>query len=116
YFPYVADEDPEVAARLASLRFPATQGIAGVVLQGGHSLRIDDVTTDPRFYAAVDQKTGVTTRALLSAPLTTRQGTIGVLQVLNRRGGLPFAPDDLGFLEALAGSVAVAIDNARLYA
>src|SRR2546427_448951 len=35
YFPYVADEQPEAAARLEGLRFPATLGIAGAVLQSG---------------------------------------------------------------------------------
>lgn len=31
YFPYVAEENPELAARLRSLRFPADRGIAGAV-------------------------------------------------------------------------------------
>src|SRR5574341_2106883 len=116
YVPYVADADPEVTARLLSLRFPADRGIAGAVLQSGRSVRIDDVATDPRFYGGVDRRTGVTTRNLLCAPLTSRQGTIGVVQVLNRRDGGSFTDDDLAFLDALAGSVAVAIENARFYA
>src|SRR5574341_951767 len=116
YVPYVADADPEVTARLLSLRFPADRGIAGAVLQSGRSVRIDDVATDPRFYGGVDRRTGVTTRNLLCAPLTSRQGTIGVVQVLNRRDSGSFTDDDLAFLDALAGSVAVAIENARFYA
>ncbi len=116
YFPYAADEDPEAAARLVGLRFPAKRGIAGAVLGSGRSLRVDDVSTDLRFYSDVDRQTGVTTRALLCAPLRSRSETIGVIQVLNRRGGGPFSDHDLAFLEALAGSVAVAIENARLYA
>jgi len=39
-----------------------------------------------------------------------------VIEVVNRRGGGAFTDDDLGFLETLAGSVAVAMENARLYA
>lgn len=116
YFPYVADVDTEATARLRSLRFPADRGIAGAVLRSGQPLRVDDVATDPRFYRGVDQHTGLTTRALICAPLTTRQGTLGVIQVLNPRSGRPFTDDDLAFLDALAGSVAVAIDNARMYA
>jgi Nif-specific regulatory protein len=115
YIPYAADEDPAAAARVVGLRFPADRGIAGAVLAGGLSMRIDDVTHDARFYDAVDRQSGVTTRALLCAPLRTHAGTIGVLQVVNRRGGGPFSDDDLAFLEALAGSVAVAIENARFY-
>lgn len=114
FFSYVAEPNPEMAERLLALRFPADRGIAGEVLQTGRSLRIDDVASDPRFYTGVDRQTGVTTRALLCAPLRTRQGTIGVIQVLNPRGC--FTDDHLAFLEALAGSIAVAIENARMYA
>ncbi len=116
YFPYVAEEDPEVAARLAKLRFPADRGIAGAVLKSGEAVRVDDVRSDPRFYSGIDRDTGFTTRSVLCAPLKTHQGTIGVIQVLNHRGDMPFTNDDLAFLEALSGSVAVAIENARLYA
>jgi serine phosphatase RsbU (regulator of sigma subunit) len=116
YFPYVADVDAEAQARLSNLRFPAGRGIAGAVLRSGRALRVDDVSADPRFFSVVDRQTGLTTRALICAPLTTEQGTIGVLQVLNPRGGGCFTDDHLAFLEALAGSVAIAVANARMYA
>jgi Nif-specific regulatory protein len=115
YFPYVAEEDPSIAATLIALRFPADRGIAGAVLRSGQAARVDDMQSDPRFYDGIDRSTGVTTRTAVCAPLVTRQGAIGVIQVINRRDG-PFSADDLAFLEALAGSVAVAIENARLYA
>jgi Nif-specific regulatory protein len=116
YFPYVAEDDPAVLARLRELRFSADRGIAGWVLGRGTAVRVDDVQSDPRFFGGIDAHTGVTTRTLLCAPLTTYQGVIGVIQVVNRRGGGSFSDDDLAFLEALTGSVAVAIDNARLFA
>ena len=39
-----------------------------------------------------------------------------MLQVVNHRGGTPFPAGDEDFLATLAGSVAVAIDNAQMYA
>ncbi|MBX3025775.1 sigma 54-interacting transcriptional regulator [bacterium] len=116
YFPFVAEDDPTVLARLLELRFPADRGIAGWVLSHGSAVRVDDVQSDARFFTGIDHATGFTTRALLCAPLRTYQGVIGVIQVLNHKHGLPFSDDDLAFLEALAGSVAVAIENARLFA
>ena len=116
YFPFVAEDDPAVLARLLELRFPADRGIAGWVLSHGEAVRVDDVQSDPRFFGGVDVETGFTTRSLLCAPLRTFQGVIGVIQVLNPRDGGRFSDDDLAFLEALAGSVAVAIENARLFA
>ncbi len=115
YFPYVIAADPSTADMLGRLRFPADQGIAGFVVQTGEAARVDDAQRDPRVYRGADELTGSTTHNLLAAPLRTRQGTIGVLQVTNRCGG-PFTDDDLTFLETLAGSVAVAIENAQLYA
>src|SRR5439155_2752444 len=101
---------------VAALRFPADRGVAGVVVRSGRPLRVDDVTADPRFYGEVDRSTGLITRALIAAPLTAPEATIGVIEVVNRRGGGAFTDDDLAFLETLAGSVAVAVENARLYA
>ncbi len=115
YFPYVVSERQDVAARLAGLRLPANRGIAGAALQTGRPIRVDDVHADPRFYPGIDRATGSSTHSVLAAPLIARRGTIGVLQVVNRHGG-SFDDADLGFLEALAGSVAVAIENAQLYA
>ncbi|MGD9765017.1 MAG: PP2C family protein-serine/threonine phosphatase [Candidatus Binatia bacterium] len=116
FFPYIADADADVGQRVAAIRFPAGQGIAGEVLRTGNPLRIDDAAGDPRFYRGVDQRSGLVTRNLICAPLRSRQGAIGVIQVLNRRNDAPFDDDDLGFLDALGGSVAVAIENARFYA
>jgi Nif-specific regulatory protein len=116
YFPYVAQADPKTTERLSSLRFPADLGIAGTVLKSGEAIRVTDAQHDPRLYHGVDLATGITTHDLLAVPLTTRQGTIGVIEAVNSRGTEPFSEDDMAFLEALGGSIAVAIDNARLYA
>jgi Nif-specific regulatory protein len=115
YFPYAAADDPDVAARLLRARFPADRGVAGAVVTTGRSLRVDDVTMDPRFYPGVDQKTGFTTRSIIAAPLLGPHGPIGVVQCVNRRDGTPFDDADLLLLESLAASVTVAIENARRY-
>jgi transcriptional regulator with GAF, ATPase, and Fis domain len=115
YFPYVADVDPEVARRLSRLRFSADLGVAGAALKSGQPIRVDDAQSDERLYHGIDRETGLTTRNLLAVPLGSRQGTIGVLEVINSRGGMRFSDDDLLFLEALSGSIAIAIENARLY-
>jgi Nif-specific regulatory protein len=113
YFPYVVASDPAVAEKLAGMRFAADQGIAGEVVRTGRSILVEDAAGDARINREADRLTGITTRSLLAAPLTTHQGTIGVLQLVNRAGGT-FTTDDLAFLESLAGSVAVAIENAEL--
>jgi Nif-specific regulatory protein len=115
YFPYVSEDDPEVAKRLTGLRFPAERGIAGAVLRSGRAEKVDDVRSDPRFFSGVDRKTGMATGSIIAAPLITTEGNLGVLEAVNRRGGGPFSESDLALFEALAGSVAVAIRNARRF-
>src|SRR5439155_3572510 len=92
----------------------ADKGVAGWVLQQGKPALVSDVGRDKRFYAGVDRRSGAQTRELLCAPLRTRHGTIGVIELRNKREGA-FTQEDLVFLDALAGSVAVAVENARLY-
>jgi hypothetical protein len=53
YFPYISEENPEVAKRLASLRFSAELGIAASALKTCATLRIEDAQTDPRFYHGI---------------------------------------------------------------
>jgi putative methionine-R-sulfoxide reductase with GAF domain len=109
YFPYVAAQDPAVL----QIRFAADRGIAGAVLRSRKSLRVDDASTDPRFFAGVDQRTGQTTRALLCAPLISPAGVVGVIEAVNLRGTAVFTDDDLALLDGLAGSLAAAIHNAK---
>jgi Nif-specific regulatory protein len=114
YIPVSSDARIESPDRLREVRFPASQGIAGWVLREGRSVLVPDVASDPRFYDAVDRQTGTASHSLLCVPLRTRSGTIGVTQAINKRSGV-FTPDDLDLLDAIAGNIAVAIENARLH-
>jgi transcriptional regulator with GAF, ATPase, and Fis domain len=112
YFPYLADLDPEVARRLAGLRFSASQGIAGEALQRGRAIKVDDVASEARFYSIIDRHTGLTTRSILAAPLIVNSTRLGVVEAVNSLRGNSFSDDDLVLLESLANSIASAIHNA----
>jgi len=116
FFP-VASQAASREARsglLDELSFPSHVGVAGWVLHQGRPALVEDTSSDSRFYPGIDQATGITTRAILCAPLRTRTGNIGVVEVINPvRGGR--AADDLAFLAAIADDIAVACEKARLY-
>jgi Nif-specific regulatory protein len=112
YFPYFSDRDPKVAERLARVRVPIGKGIAGEVFQTCRSVKIDNVSTESHFYSGVDKKTGLTTRSLLAAPLVANEVRLGVIEAVNPLGREAFSENDLALLEALAESVAMAINNA----
>ena len=116
FFPYAVGRDDEVTRQLQTLWFPADSGVAGRVLTSGIAVRVDDASRESSFLADIDRVTGVTTRSLIAAPLRGRQGCFGVLEVMNRADGGRFDEDDLAFLEALGGCIAVALENAQLYA
>ena len=114
YVPYIADIAPEVERRFAAVRFPASRGIAGWVLQNGRVELVADVSRDPRWYGSVDGQTGMVTRSLLSAPLRARDGIIGVLSLRNKLEG-GFTDEDVDIIAAVAENSGIAIDNARRF-
>jgi signal transduction histidine kinase/putative methionine-R-sulfoxide reductase with GAF domain len=104
-----------VGGEVRSIRMKVGHGIAGLVAQSGEPIRVDDAYRDPRFEKEWDLLTGYRTTNMLAAPLRNHLGrTIGVLQVLNKRGASGFTHDDEAIASALSTQAAVAIDNSRL--
>ena len=112
--PITADLSPEIAERLRHVRVSIDRGVAGWVAREGRPAIVPDVSRDERFNPEVDRQSGAHTRDLLYAPLRTRRGVIGVIGLRNKLRGT-FDEEDLAFLDALAGSTAVAVENATLY-
>jgi signal transduction histidine kinase/putative methionine-R-sulfoxide reductase with GAF domain len=104
-----------VGGEVRSIRMKVGHGIAGLVAESGEPIRVDDAYRDPRFEKEWDLLTGYRTTSMLAAPLRNHLGrTIGVLQVLNKRGAGGFTNDDEAIASALSTQAAVAIDNSRL--
>ena len=115
-FPTLQIRIRKLLAAFPGTAFPPALGFAGLAVTTGKSLKIDDVQNDRRHYLGTDKTTGLATRNLIATPLNSLQGPIGVIEVVNRRGGPAFSDEDLHLLEALSASIAIALDNARLYA
>lgn len=100
---------------LESFRLKVGQGIAGHVVQTGQPIIVPDVSSDPRFHAQVSQSVGFTTKSVLCVPLKVKDRIIGVIQLLNKLEG-QFRQTDIERLITIAAPVAIAIENARLFA
>jgi signal transduction histidine kinase len=97
------------------IRIPATYGIAGWVFQNRSPTVVSDTSTDPRFDAEVDRKTGFQTRNILCVPLINRQKEcLGTLQALNKNRG-DFTQDDVEMLTSLSDYATIALENSMLY-
>ncbi|MBN1874257.1 MAG: GAF domain-containing protein [Anaerolineae bacterium] len=95
-------------------RLAPGEGFVGHVVRYGESLIVPDLRQDARHFKAVDQHTGLQLRSILTTPLHVNQEVIGVLQVVDTKVNR-FSSSDLEFLEPLAASAAIAIENAFLY-
>ena len=104
-----------VAKDLLGQRLPAGSGIVGRAVTARGPVIENDVKRSTGWSANTDEKTGFTTRALMAAPLQIKDNVMGVIEVINRRDGLPFVDEDQALLTAFAGQAAVALENARLY-
>jgi GAF domain-containing protein len=96
------------------LRVGAEEGIAGYVFTTGQALAIADVASDPRFGRDVAETTGYVPRSILAVPLVDDSGVLGVLEVLDRRGGGAFELRDLDLAAVFARQAAVAIRASRV--
>jgi len=108
----------EVGQGLESMqiRLPNHVGIAGAVFSSSKSINIPYAYADLRFNPAFDKKTGYFTRSILCVPIINKHGkTIGVTQVLNKRGG-PFTNEDESRLRAFTAQISIALENAKLFA
>jgi Nif-specific regulatory protein len=99
---------------LDEMRFPDDYGVAGWVLREKQLVTIDDVAKDERFSDKLDIQHSFDTRSMICVPLRTRKGVIGVLYALNKLDG-KFTPKDKLLLEILSDTIAIAVENAKLY-
>ncbi|HYI66467.1 MAG TPA: GAF domain-containing protein [Candidatus Limnocylindrales bacterium] len=104
----------EHGAGAVGLTVPPTQGIAGFVYSTGQALALSDVANDPRFNRDAAEQTGYVPRSIAAAPLLDEDGTVGVLQVLDKRGSPTFSLRDMELLAVFAGQATVAIGAARV--
>src|SRR5437016_369776 len=97
------------------IRFPNHVGIAGTVFKSVQSVSIPQAYVDLRFNPSFDKRTGFFTRSILCTPVVNKDGkTIGVTQVLNKRGGT-FTGEDEARLKAFTSQISMALENAKLF-
>lgn len=108
-----AVEDGRATDDLPMGRLPVSHGLTGWVTRLRRSLVINDLQADP---LPVPPREGLSpARSWLGVPLIARDRNLGVVSVQSFRPGA-FDTADQRFLESVASQVAIAIENARLYA
>jgi signal transduction histidine kinase len=94
---------------------PWDKGISGAVFQSGEPRITSNVQHNTGHYGRIDQDTGFVTRDMITLPLRRWKGEpIGVLNVLNKRGGM-LGPKDLTLLTIISAFAALAIQQAHMF-
>jgi len=100
---------------VGEIRLPNNAGIAGAAFTTGQAINIPYAYADLRFNPAFDKRTGYFTRSILCVPIVNKNGrTIGVTQVLNKKGG-PFTDEDEKRLKVFTAQLAISLENAKLF-
>ena len=89
------------------------EGIAGWVALHGQSLIVNDVETDSRFSPDISKSVGFPNYSILAVPMRVRDVTVGVIEIINKRGKKYFTQDDLQWLELFSVQAAIALENAK---
>ena len=97
---------------VAAVRLRPGEGFLGGVIESGQAFFSNELNT-----AALtehDAVPGLSLRSLVCQPLIARERVIGAVQLINKWSG-PFTDADRAFVETVAGSLAVAVENARVH-
>lgn len=93
-------------------RLPLRGSAAGLVIETGTPLLVNDAQRDPRVYCDFVKQIGA--QALIIVPLFSATEPIGTIIVANRQKDA-LGPEDERVLSLLASGAAIALENARLY-
>lgn len=111
------------AEQIKSMRLAPDQGLSGAVFQSGQAMVVQDALSNE----IIDQKwvKRLEIRNVISHPLVremrdeqervTGKLTVGVLHVINKRGGGNFTEEDIRLLSIMSRQVTAVIANAQLY-
>ncbi len=92
-------------------RLNVGKGLIGSAAQTGQTQLTDETLEANRFYVSPDWEP----HASVAVPIKSGERVIGVLNVESPERGA-FAPDDVRMFEAITDQLAVAIENAKLFA
>lgn len=93
---------------------PRGHGLLGLMLRAGRTLRIADMSQDPRRVGFPPHHPPMT--SLLGVPIYVRGSLVGDLYLTDKIGGPEFQEEDEWLVQLLATHAATALTNAQLHA
>ncbi len=99
---------------VTKVKVPIGEGIAGHVAMGTRPLLIKDLSQEKHLISNVPKKHNFRTSSLLSVPLVSQGEVIGVINVNNRKDGMPFSESDMELLSKIASEIATILKRSYI--
>ncbi len=112
YFRQVDSDKGEI---IKEFRIPVGRGVAGNVALTDKPMIVNDVSSNPYFFSAVDEKSGFRTREILAVPVRSLNKLIGVIEAINKVDFTKFDFSDALILDTIADVSGVVLVTAELY-
>lgn len=96
----------------SQLSMPPGKGVAGIIFEKNAPLLVNDVDSDVRLDASRKIRRNV--KSILGTPLFVRDKVIGTVEIHHSIESY-FKQESMKLLEVMSSSLAMAVDNARLY-
>ena len=111
--PYGLFDPPLLKVRYSASEF----GLTTLLVKEKRPLEFYDLETNPLFtHLPVAEKVSLRkTDTALAVPLMAKEKLVGMLLLGNKKSGDYFNAEDIDFFATLSSSLAVAVENARLY-
>ena len=85
-----------IADGVDKIIIPQGKGIVGQTIREENTILVNDVYSNPNFMPDIDEETGYQTTNIIATPIfNSNRDVIGVLELLNKKGG--FDEDDMKF-------------------
>lgn len=104
----------DMLPRLAACKVKDGTGIIRTVIETRRAYLENEIRPGTARLSDEAQALGLEIRSVLCEPLQIHDQISGVVLLVNKRAGA-FADSDRAFVETVAGSLAIAVENARMY-
>jgi len=94
-------------------RLKIGEGIAGTVAKDRAPVLVEDIEKDGRFKDK-KKRDRYRTKSFISCPIVSRSRLLGVLNINDKKDGMPFTDDEFELLKIIANHAAIALENAFL--
>ena len=99
---------------VSGVSIQSDSGIEGVVISTGEKVRIEDATEDPRFEGTVFDSQNFKTKTMICVPLTSSEGPIGLIEIINTKDGSLYTEEDMTISSRMAAVAAMTIEEKGL--